>query len=168
MATLKLRGAKEMARLLRKLPKRVTAKILKRVLRKASRPVIIAAKARVPKKFRVLEKSIGSSFLRTRKPRKEVIKIGPRTGKKALNNGWYGHLVEFGTKSHTIKADPLVFSIDGDLKFVSQVTIPSIAPQPFLGPAFKATPKKALQIMGNELGPLIEKEAIKLVKTGKL
>ncbi len=168
MATLKLRGAKQMSALLRKLPKRIGKKILKRVLRKAARPIILAAKAKVPKKFRVLEKSIGSSFLKTRKPRKEVIKIGPRTGKKAVNNGWYGHLVEFGTKSHTIKGDPLAFTVDGDLKFVNEVTIPSIAAQPFLGPAFNATSNKALQVMGNELGPAIEKEARRLVKTGKL
>lgn len=168
MATLKLRGAKQMATLLRKLPKRITKKILKRILRKAAKPVIIAAKVKVPKNFRVLEKSLGSSILKTSKPRKEVIKIGPRTGKRAINNGWYGHLVEFGTKSHTIKADPLVFTVDGDLRFVNEVKIPSIAAQPFLGPAFKAASGKALQIIGSELGPTIEKEARKLVKTGKL
>lgn len=168
MATLKLRGAKQMASLLRKLPKRITKKILKKVLRKAARPVILAAKSKVPKQFRVLQKSIGASFLKTRKPRKEVIKVGPRTGKKAVNNGWYGHLIEFGTKSHTVKADPLAFTVDGDLRFVNEVTIPSIPAQPFLGPAFEISKAKALEIMGKELGPLIEKEAIKLVKTGKL
>jgi len=168
MATLKVRGAKPMATLLRKLPKRITARILKRVLKKAAKPVVITARAKVPKKFRVLEKSIGSSFLKTSKPRKEVLKIGPRTGKKARHNGWYGHLVEFGTQSHTIKADPLAFTVDGDLKFVNEVTIPSIPAQPFLGPAFEISAGKALQEIGNNLGPEIEKEARKLLKTGKL
>ncbi len=168
MATLKIRGAKAMATLLRKLPKRINKKIIRSVLRKAARPIILAAKAKVPKQFRVLEKSMGTNFVKGTPSGKEIIRIGPRHGRKQRNDGWYAHLVEFGTKSHTIKADPLVFSVDGDLRFVNSVTIPSIPAQPFLGPAFAATSSKALEIMGKELGPAIEKEATRLVKTGKL
>lgn len=168
MATLKIKGAKAMAALLNKLPKRITKKIIRSVLRKASRPIILAARSKVPKEFRVLEKSIGTNFIKGTRSGKEIIKIGPRHGKKQRHDGWYAHLVEFGTESHTIKADPLVFSANGDLIFVSAVTIPSIAPQPFMGPAFDATATKALKVMAKTLGETIEKEAKKLAKSGKL
>jgi len=168
MTTIRVKGARAMATLLNKLPKRITKKILKKVLKMAAKPMIITARAKVPKDFRTLEKSIGSSFIRISQPRKEIIKVGPRTGKKARHNGWYGHLVEFGTQSHTIKADPLAFSVNGDLIFTNEVTIPSIARQPFMRPAFDATSSKALNIMGSELGGIIETEARKLVKFGKL
>ena len=168
MATLRLKGAKAMATLLNTLPKRITKKILKRILKLAAKPIKVLAKSKVPKDFGVLNKSIGESFLKRTPARTEIIKIGPRTGKRAKFNGWYGHMVEFGTKSHTITADKLVFSIDGNLVFIKEVKIPSISAQPFLGPAFKQASGKALKIMGDQLGPTIEKEVGKLLKRGKL
>lgn len=168
MTTIKVKGARAMATLLNKLPKRITKKILRSVLRKAAKPIIIAARIKVPKDFRVLQKSMGTNFVKGTPPRKEIIRIGPRHGKKQRNDGWYAHLVEFGTQSHTVKGDPLSFTVDGDLRFVSEVTIPSIPAQPFLGPAFDATAGKSLKVIGNELGSVIENEARKLVKSGKL
>ena len=66
--------------------------------RKASKPLIAAAKAGSPYDTGTLRKSIGSIAL----PQEIAILVGAR--KSGANKGWHGHLVENGTKDRFRKS----------------------------------------------------------------
>jgi HK97 gp10 family phage protein len=113
--TVKITGEKELDRILSNLPKAFTDKVLVSAFKKAADPVVKAAKARVPvgnkphmrySGGRVvatyypgnLQKSIGAMQVKDKKGNKAVL-VKPRRGAKWKNDGYYAHLVEFGTSN---------------------------------------------------------------------
>lgn len=51
----------------------------------------------------------------------------------------YAAAVEFGTGPHTITGTPLRFTVGGEVVFATSVDHPGTPPQPFLGPALRAS-----------------------------
>ncbi|MFL5731460.1 MAG: HK97-gp10 family putative phage morphogenesis protein [Cytophagaceae bacterium] len=140
-----VKGIEEAKKLLQGLTPRLKAKVLKKAFEKAADPLIAEIKANVPigesgyrdKKGRWhhinlpykrysggkvvatympgnLKKSIGKIW---GKGTKSYLRIGPRAGMSRANDGYYGHMIERGTKHNAaqpymrpaaIKMAPLV------------------------------------------------------------
>lgn len=71
-------------------------KSVERVLRKAARSTVVAARGEVPVRTGNLKKSIG--VVRARRSRDPLLYVGPRGGRRYKNDGFYGGFVEQGTK----------------------------------------------------------------------
>ena len=137
----KFHGGKQLAKVLRALPKRMTNRIHKRIIKLASVPSVKEMKARAPKSTKTLSKSIGTGFQKTG-GRGQLIRMGPRVGRNQRNDGWYGFLKEHGTVKK--------------------------AATPFVLPAFNSKRIVALNIMRREYGREIENEINRVIKRGKI
>ena len=93
--SVKVDGADELARLLRGLDKKLRTKAYRAALTAGADIVLKAAKANVPVDTGNLKKSLAKQVRVTR--RAHVARIGWRQGKGAKNDGFYGHMVEYGT-----------------------------------------------------------------------
>lgn len=80
---------------IKKLSKKLDDKVLKKVIRQSTKPLINSARSTVSKRTGNLSKSIGNLPLRKAK---RSVYVGPKSGKKRKYDGWYGRFVEFGTK----------------------------------------------------------------------
>jgi len=89
-------GYKEATKVLKELDKVTQKKVVLSILRKASRPIINSAKAKVAGTSKRLAKSI--RFGQIRSAKKIAGSIKPR-GKDA----WYSHFIEFGTSGIVLK-----------------------------------------------------------------
>ena len=159
-----LTGGKEIIALFNALPFKVASKLVAPVLTATAKPLVAAAKRRVPKETRTLEKSLGSFMRRKRQAGVRLLVIGARTdaatkagkergGSKGGASRWWGrddegnirkpenysHLVEFGT----------VFE----------------GPQPFLRPALDQHGQQAIDLGLGRMRKGIEREATKLSVT---
>ena len=169
MNNFELDGFKEVENALKKLPEAMRVKTLLKAERKAAKPLIKAARNRVPtskvkrvewwgKKRTilpgVLKKSIG--MIANRKGRYPSINVGPRTSKgkrKSKWDAWWAHFVEFGTNGFTI----------GKGKKAGRF-IAGQAAQPFMRPAYDETKDKIPEIMADELGKEVMKIFNKTIK----
>ena len=140
----KVQGHRQIIANLSTLENRVRKKILRKVVRKAQKPMIADARQRCPKKTGQLRKSLGT-IVKTYGP--NVIAVGgPRGGfrieidGKPIDPVHYAHLVEGGHRASGF----------------SSVTVP---PHPFLGPAFEANKDKSQRMAMEEISNEIEKEA---------
>jgi len=91
--------------------KYMEVKTAKRAIKKGVRAganiISKAAKSRLPSSYSTLKKSIGLVPLKPKYPTVFTIMVGPRSGsvknrktgkmQSVKNDGWYGHIVEFGT-----------------------------------------------------------------------
>lgn len=151
MATVHIKGAREMELVLRKLPDYVAKKTLTAALRKAAEPILDEARNLAP----VGDESKGRVRLRTSKRGKVTIanygklklslkivtvpaKLTAHSATVAVTVGkaFWGMFLEFGTR------------------FMS--------PRPFMRPAFESRKMEALDRLGKSLGEEIEKAAKKL------
>jgi len=96
LATVEIRGEKELQRILRVLPQKVSRNLQLKALREGSKPLIKAAKNNAPSRTGTLIKSIGTTL--DRKTKGASIYVGVRSGKRQRYDGWYGWFVERGTK----------------------------------------------------------------------
>lgn len=140
----KIQGHRQVIANLSTLENRVRKKILRKVVRKAQKPMIADARQRCPKKTGQLRKSLGT-IVKTYGS--NVIAVGgPRGGFRieidgqAVDPVHYAHLVEMGHRGGGF----------------SKVAVP---PHPFLGPAFEANKEKAQRMAMEEIAIEIEKEA---------
>lgn len=144
-----LRGTKELAKLLKKLPEKIRKKSLRAAISKASTPILKDAKRRVTKDSGLLKKALKRQIETKKKSGIVSAKIGPdktvqgvvtvykrKDGSEVKANRKpvrYAHLVEKGHGGKSAK------------------------PKPFLFPAFEANKAKALSIMTEELRAAIKK-----------
>ena len=116
---IQLTGFDELSNLMKQLPDQVARRVVRQSLFAAVKPVVKMAKALAPvrsvgdaKKISKksdevrypgnLKKSIRSWSLKTGKGgsvESPVVAVGTDAGRKAKYDGWYGRLVEFGTKN---------------------------------------------------------------------
>lgn len=87
-----LEGWDEMLREVERLPDRMKRNELLKIMRRVAKPTVRAAKANVSSISGRLERSIGSITGRSKKY--PNVQVGPRA--KGKNEGFHGHLVEFG------------------------------------------------------------------------
>lgn len=133
--TIKIEGARELERVLKRLPDKVTRKVIEGSLRKGARIIAKEAKNLVPVRTGELRASITVAAARGKGRRGRVkpgtISVGFRRPVSAR-----AHLTEFGTRDTRA--------------------------QPFLRPALIKKGSAAIDKIGESLGPAIEKEAVKL------
>lgn len=142
----KIEGFDKLQELIKKVPHKTKRSEVLKLLRRASKPTINAARAFAPQSskphFRYskgvkvaeyepgnLKKSIGNITSKVKD--NAVLYVGPRAGSKRKNDGYYGHLVEYGTK---------------------------YAPaQPFMRPAYESTKGQATDQASEEIAKYIQK-----------
>lgn len=134
--------------------KKLSNKVVRGILNKAAKPIITEAQSRVSKDNGDLQKSIGSIPGRGR-GKGEQVYVGPRRGGRF--KGYAGHLVEYGTAPHIIKAK----AAEGKLHlrgnvFVEEVQHPGAAAKPFMRPAFDSKKDEAIGIIKAECKSIIE------------
>jgi HK97 gp10 family phage protein len=133
-------GAKELAAAFRNIAPGLDAPI-NASLRKALRPMLAAAKRNTPHKK--IRKALTIKTDRTARKDRPTAVVGgnPKNPDYRLL-----HLSEFGTKPHKI----------GDWMH------PGAKAEPFLRPAFEEKKDETIKILGEEIGPAIEKQAAKV------
>lgn len=133
--------------------KRLSGKVVRGILGKAAKPIVAEAKARVSKENGDLQKAIGTIPGRGA-GKGEQIYIGPRRGGRF--KGYAGHLVEYGTAPHIIKAKAAGghLHLRGNV-FAEQVQHPGAAAKPFMRPAYDAKKDEAVGIIKDECKAII-------------
>ncbi len=142
----KIQGARELDKVLQKLPRKMGEKALRSALMSASKPMLDEMKRRAPvrgsglaKRFRVgAKKGRLPGFLRA-SIRRRAIKSKDRLAVTVLVGAFrvfYAQMVEFGTKHSPAR--------------------------PFVRPAFDGNAVGAIGTIGKKLGEQIEKETLKL------
>jgi HK97 gp10 family phage protein len=136
--------------------KKLSNKVVRGILNKAAKPIIVDAQARVSKQDGDLQKAIGTIPGRGR-GKGEQVYVGPRRGGRF--KGYAGHLVEYGTAPHIIRAK----AAGGQLRlhgnvFVDEVHHPGAAAKPFMRPAFDSKKDEAIGIIKAECKAIIEDE----------
>ena len=174
-ASFTIQGAEQLTANLAALEDKLRKKILRAASRKASKVVIRVAAARAPEETGLLKLGIGARIKLYRGGETVAAIIGPLIGqskklaaKKAASGpatssrsvayrdpGYYGHLVEGGTKPHAIAAAGGVLAFAGIV--TKTVDHPGAKPNPFLEPAFNDTVARAQQVMADEIGAGIHK-----------
>lgn len=110
-ALFKIEGDRQLLRALDKLGKNVAKKVLGKAVRAAGKPVLKAAKSKVPRRTGSLSRALMTKVKRY-KNGNIVAVIGPRKGQKSYKatkrkearteDAFYGHMVEEGVQPHDI------------------------------------------------------------------
>jgi len=131
----RIQGAKELDRVLKRLPERVARNVLRGAVRKGAKVIEDEIRRRTPVGATGnLKASITQRGVRQVDKRTLTRQVGSFKGGKF--KGYHAHLVEFGTVK--------------------------MSARPFIRPAIDSTNIEALAVMGKELGKGIEKAAAKL------
>ncbi|MDO7888285.1 HK97-gp10 family putative phage morphogenesis protein [Hymenobacter cheonanensis] len=136
--------------------KKLSGKVVRGILGKAAKPIIQKAQELAPKEDGDLQKSIGTIPGRGQ-GKGEQVYVGPRRGGRY--KGYAGHLVEYGTAPHLIRAKAAggQLHLRGNV-FVEQVHHPGAAAKPFMRPAFDSKKDEAIGIIKDECRIIIESE----------
>ncbi|MVN78923.1 hypothetical protein GO988_21550 [Hymenobacter sp. HMF4947] len=136
--------------------KKLSNKVVRGILNKAAKPIIQRAQELVSKEDGDLQKSIGTIPGRGQ-GRGEQVYVGPRRGGRY--KGYAGHLVEYGTAPHIIRAKAAGghLHLRGNV-FVEEVHHPGAAAKPFMRPAFDSKKDEAIGIIKDECRIIIESE----------
>ena len=134
---LQFNGLEELRQVLDALPGKLGRQTVGKILRKAEKPLIDAAKARVPKDQGDTAKSIGGIAGRGG-GRGEQRYVGPRRG--GPYKGYAGHLIEYGT---------------GPRKQKDGTSTGSMPAHPFMRPAYEETKDQIVEIIKEECGAII-------------
>lgn len=145
---LQFNGLEELRQVLDALPGKLGRQTVGQILRKAEKPLIAAAKARVPKSQGDTEKSIGGIAGRGG-GRGEQRYIGPRRG--GPFKGYAGHLIEYGT---------------GPRKQKDGTNTGSMPAHPFMRPAYEETKNQIVDIIKQACAAIIA-DGFRAVTRGK-
>lgn len=185
--SLNLTGDVELQNILKNLPDNIYRKVIARASRKAVGPVLRSARNKAPRETGLLRKSLGIKVKQYKRAGVTVALVGPRKGFKELvkvymhggkaNNVYrnpvsYAHLVEFGTRAHSLTADAENRITSGSKEDVRQymlaITTPKKHPgakaQPFLRPAYDENRARMIEIMHSTIGIAVVAEAKRLGK----
>lgn len=156
--------------------KRVASKAIK----KGMKPVVSGAKSRAAKKSGALKKSIGSKSFASKKTKTGAVGVvGARAkvaqqiqaqGKeKRADASYYAHLVEFGTRAHSLaKGSKLARKNKPEQRDIGQgvgAQHPGATAKPFLKPAWDSTQAQVGEIVATEMVKEVEKEIKRNAKT---
>lgn len=176
-----IQGLAEVVATLKGLPAKLQRKIMRKALSKATKGTVAAARRLVPRETGLLKKSIGRKVVTYKESGVLVVVIGPRKGfrQDVTRRGRgkpsiadpvnYAHLVEFGTKPHSLLKGA---SSRGRLKKATADLVargigkihPGAKARPFLRPAFDQTKGQILQIFAEEVQKGLAAEMAKGVK----
>lgn len=155
---LRFEGIEELGQVLDGLAgdKKLSNQVVRGILNQGAKPIIAEAKSRVPKGNGDLEKSIGTIPGRGQGKGQQVY-VGPRRGGRY--KGYAGHLVEYGTAPHLIRAKAAggQLHLRGNV-FAEQVQHPGAVAKPFMRPAFDSKKGEAIAIIKNACKDIILNE----------
>lgn len=176
MADQNIRGGRELQKFLNTLPANIEKNIMRSALGAGARVVAKEIRARAPvgppsdegaRIYGGYAGALRDSVRVTTKVRRDgKIVAGVRVGGKGKSGAdvFYAHMVEFGTRPHTIKARP-----GGALSFgggsrtagpIVEVMHPGTRPQPFVRPAFDAVTSSAVSAVAEQIRKRLTKEGI--------
>lgn len=168
MAQEVVKGMDKVQKALESLPLNIQKRALNSSIRAGGREVVKQARKELRKSNKTmnLSKSIGVKVL---KPKGFTILsiVGPRVGKGQRYDGWYAHLVEYGTQPHKItpKKQNLENALNTNLYgFKGSVDHPGAKAKPFMRPAFDKSKKKSVDAFGKKLWERTKIEVIRLNK----
>lgn len=125
-----IRGLAETLKALKQLPINIQNNVMAGTVRAATKPIVKDARANAPQKTKNLKKSIGVVKRKSEDKTKLHFSVTPRKGKKY--NGWYAHLIEFGTSK--------------------------LAPNPFMRTAFENQDRQGIEEAKKYLAKRLDKE----------
>ena len=132
----KITGAKELDKLLKMLPQRMSRKIVRAALRKAARPMLKDAKAGIPKKSKQNSGKTRRDLKIRNIPNSKPLAVAIAGSRAKNGRDYIMRFLEFGTVKQTAR--------------------------PFLRPAFDKNAEKALRILVEEIKTRLLKEAAKM------
>ncbi|RKD96782.1 HK97-gp10 family putative phage morphogenesis protein [Marinifilum flexuosum] len=167
-AEIEIDGLDELMDSLKKLPHKMSSKMILKAQRKAAKPLVKSAQSKAPvsnitrvdwygKRRTIhpgdLKKSIGT--IKGRNKTNPTTFVGPKVsrGRKRKHDAWYAHFPEFGTDGYTVKKGPLKG------KF-----FPGQPAQPYMRPAYDETKDEVLDVLGDELGKIVHDHFKKTLK----
>ena len=117
-------------------PKNIQNNVLAGAVRAGAKPLVDAARTNVPVDTGNLKKSIGINRKKTKDKSTVWFTVSPRKG--GVNDGFYGHMIEFGTSKMTA--------------------------QPFMRPAFESQDNQSIEATKRYIAERIDKEIEKAKK----
>lgn len=126
----------DLLKALKKFPDNIQKNVMTGAVRAAAKPIVSAARANVPVDSGNLKKSIGTVKRKSRDKTKIRFSVTPRKGGKY--DGWYGHMLEFGTSK--------------------------MAAQPFMRPAFENQDDQSIEEAKKYIAKKIDQEIEKAKK----
>jgi HK97 gp10 family phage protein len=145
-------GGAELDNLLQTLPVKVHRNVNRAALRAGAAVYLEEVKRTIPKRSGLL---VQSARITTRAKGGETsasVKVGN-------SKAWYAHLVEFGTRPHTIRP-----KANGAMRFGSvttrEVQHPGTRPQPFMRPAADSKFNEAVRAYGVKLRDRLTKQGL--------
>jgi len=173
----KIEGVKNIEKMLAKLGYEVETRVIRGALRKAAAPIVATARALAPRSSRPGKYGHMADSIRAEFPSDEQVRRGRQSMTTVLIRPSYkggksqlAHLVEFGTRPHTIPVR-MVRTASGKTYFMRSnwktVQHPGARARPFLRPAFDSNKHRAVKIFGKELERGIKKSVRKLGKTSQ-
>jgi HK97 gp10 family phage protein len=151
---IKLEGGAALDRKLRSLPVAVAKTIMRKALRTGGKPILKAARAKVPVLTGATRRAIKLRTLRSRS--RGSIAVAISVGAKDFYKGdqFYAAFLEFG---HRIGKRST--SLRAYKRRTGEDPRGEVPPRPFLRPAMDENADAAVAAIGSELGALIEQEA---------
>lgn len=98
---IEVKGVEETIRNLREFPERIQKNIMAGAIRAGCKPIVESAKKNVTVDSGNLKRSIGIVKRKTKNKKTMKFSVTPRRGGK--NDGYYAHMVEFGTSKMSAK-----------------------------------------------------------------
>jgi len=176
--TITVEGMKEIQRALKGLEDKVQTRVIKSGLRAGGREVVKAARRKLPSEYGTLKRSLGTKILRPSGGGVGLL-VGARTTattkkgkrKRPKNDGFYAHIVEFGTLgSRTESLSPETSRKsswsrkDRDKDQKRRGTPTGLKARPFLRPAFKESQQKIVDAFVKQVGREVERQIAKARK----
>ena len=169
----KIDGAKELDNALSQLPKATGKAQIRSALKKAAKPIKIAAEANAPggPSGDIARSIIISTKVKARQ--RSQAAQAPAKGAVIFvgSTSPLAHLIEFGTQSHDIAIKKKSVLSDGNTFFGVEIIHPGTGARPFLRTAWDAHKKEAVIIFGREVWKNLERTAKRFAKqaqAGKL
>ena len=146
-SAVKLTGFRKLERALAKMGPKVAKSVTNKAMTAARKPVVKAIRQESPKADGDLKKSIGHKAKTYKRSETKSNIIGPRSRTiirdgRRKNPALYAHLVELGTKPHTIGAGKVMRI--GDKMIAGPVNHPGTAPDPFMRKGWEKSRRIAL------------------------
>lgn len=163
-------------RAMRELPQKVSRKFNGQAAGYAMKVIVKDMRRRCPKRYGVLRKSLGSRRKTYRNTSTVYVAVGPRAGfKRSITEGGrtfnvnpvnYAHLVEFGTRRHSIRRSDVIGRVRarrGTKAALRRQTAgaamhPGARAQPFMRPAFDAQKRRVVRRYITRMWKLIVSE----------
>ena len=163
MLMIKVEGFEQAKQLLDQLPNDMQRRILLAALRSSARPMLQAARSKVPKKSGELKKQLRIIRHKDRNgsPTEVAVAVKPvfsKTKKKDGVNQYYGKFIHEGTSDPRVsrKGKMLVFeNQQGEKVFAKAVK--GIKATPFLEIAYRENGERTVTIFGDELAKAVDR-----------